>query len=275
LVYREKVPRLRKCKSCGLAWVDPAPSAAELAEIYSARYFQTFGYDASADKRYRHVRAATSDRVLAIAERCLAVGGLLDVGSGLGDLLAAAIRRGWDARGIEPNPWARAEADRVAPDATRTCAIEEFEPGKVRFDLVTCIDVIEHLRRPDEALRRFFGWLRPGGSLALTTPDIGSLLARLMGAHWPHFHVDHLWYFNRETLTAMVERAGFEVLDWRRAPKVFNLAYIAGIFERHSTSAPVRRIAEGMLRRCPPRLLGAPWPAIREGQLLIARRPSC
>jgi hypothetical protein len=96
-----------------------------------------------------------------------------------------------------------------------------------------------------------------------------------MGAQWPHFHIDHLWYFSRATLTSLVERAGFEVLDWRRAPKVFNLAYVAGIFERHSPNQLAQRISASLLRRCPPLFLRTPWPAIREGQLLIARRPPC
>ncbi|MGH7134786.1 MAG: hypothetical protein ACREHD_03550 [Pirellulales bacterium] len=109
----------------------------------------------------------------------------------------------------------------------------------------------------------------------LTTRDIGSVLARLMGPHWPHFHIDHLWYFNRATLTALVENSGFEVLAWQCAPKVFNVAYIAGLFEHNCRSAWFRRPANASLRFLPIRLLALPLPAVREGQLILARRPLC
>lgn len=270
-----RISWLHRCLHCGLARVYPAPDPAELAAIYDARYFNTFGYKPADESGYRQARGATFNRLLAAVERYFVPGALLDVGSGVGDLLAQAARRGWSVRGVEPNCWAAEQADHVAPGATQVCAIEEFDPCGSPCDLITCLDVLEHLRRPDETLGRFYSSLLPGGGLLLTTPDAGSPAARAMGASWPHFHRDHLWYFNRETLVALVERAGFEVILWRRAKKIFNVAYIAGIFEENSLSASIRRIATACLRFCPPRLARLPLPAVPEGQLLIARRPSC
>lgn len=268
-------PWLMKCDTCGLVGVHPVPDDDALAEIYNEDYFRTFGYTESGERAYRAIRARSARRLLSLAERHFAVGQLLDVGSGLGDLLAEAMRRGWRAAGVEPNAWAADQADEVAPDATDVYGIEDFTFGEQQFDLVTCVDVIEHLRRPDEVLLTLHRSLRPGGGLVMTTPNIGSILARLLGSHWPHFHIDHLWYFNRATLTALVEQAGFEVLSWRPAPKVFNLAYVAGIFRHNAKASWVRRAASGGLRFLPARLLAQPLPAIPEGQLIIARRPKC
>ncbi|MGH7139019.1 MAG: class I SAM-dependent methyltransferase [Pirellulales bacterium] len=268
-------PWLLQCASCGLVRVYPVPDADVLASIYNEQYFHTFGYAVGDEWRYRTIRRESACRLLTVAERHFALGSLLDVGSGLGDMLAAASGRGWKATGVEPNMWAAKRADHVARGATHTCGIEDFEPGDATFDLVTCVDVIEHLRRPDETLSRYFKWLRPGGGLLMTTPDIGSLLARIMGPQWPHFHIDHLWYFNRATLTALVEQAGFEVCAWRCAPKVFNIAYIAGIFEHNAQNCWLQAAARTCLRFLPGRLLRQPLPTIREGQLIIARRPPC
>lgn len=268
-------PWLHRCAVCGLLRVYPIPSATVLASIYNDDYFETFGYGIEDPRCYRAVRGRFCSKLLALAERHFAVGALLDVGSGLGDMLAEANRRGWHATGVEPNAWARRHADCVAPQATQTCAVEDFEPDEARFDLVTCVEVIEHLRCPDDALRRFLRCLRPGGGLLMTTPDIGSLLARMMGAHWPHFHIDHLWYFNRATLTAIVEQAGFEVLAWRRAPKIFNLAYILGILKHNAKSRLLKATARACLRVSPSCLLSSALPTIGEGQMIIARRPPC
>ncbi|HEX7379924.1 MAG TPA: class I SAM-dependent methyltransferase [Pirellulales bacterium] len=268
-------PWLVKCDTCGLMRVHPAPNDDLLAEIYDEDYFRTFGYAEGAEQAYRAIRAQSAGRLLSLAERHFAVGQLLDVGSGLGDLLAEAMRRGWHAMGVEPNAWAANQADGVAPGATDVGGIEDFSFGEMRFDLVTCVDVIEHLKRPDEALRSLHSSLRPGGGLVMTTPNVGSVLARVLGAHWPHYHIDHLWYFNRATLTALVEQAGFEVLDWRPAPKIFNIAYVAGIFRQNAKAAWVRRAADGCLRHLPAPLLARPLPAIPEGQLIVAGRREC
>ena len=38
------------------------------------------------------------------------------------------------------------------------------------FDLVTCISVLEHIKKPDQAVRNMFSLLRPGGHVILTFP---------------------------------------------------------------------------------------------------------
>ena len=47
-----------------------------------------------------------------------------------------------------------------------------------KYDIVCLWDTIEHLKRPDEYLKNIRVNMTDGGILALTTPDIGSLVAR-------------------------------------------------------------------------------------------------
>ena len=54
--------------------------------------------------------------------------------------------------------------------------------------------------------------LQPGGLLALTTGDIGSLLARWRKAKWRQIHPpSHLHYFSKKTLRLLLAKYGFEV----------------------------------------------------------------
>ena len=39
-----------------------------------------------------------------------------------------------------------------------------------RFDLITCISVLEHIQKPDDAVRNMFSLLKPKGHLLLTFP---------------------------------------------------------------------------------------------------------
>lgn len=85
--------------------------------------------------------------------------------------------------------------------------------------------MIEHLPDPGEALARIRGWLRPGGVAALTLPDAGSRVAKLMGARWWSVIPTHVQYFTRESLARLLVREGFEPLVVRTAPKAFTVGY--------------------------------------------------
>jgi 2-polyprenyl-3-methyl-5-hydroxy-6-metoxy-1,4-benzoquinol methylase len=282
-----------------------------LAQIYGAEYYRQFGCDASFEPVYRTMKQVSAEQLLRRIESVVAPGRLLDVGSALGDLLTAAVRRGWAAVGVEPNPFAVQRSAEILPglvvqesrlptlatppggsrDGCTTNRAEVFcgtldelvgtlaacPPNGTlaacpSFDAVTCLEVIEHLRDPQAALRQMHGLLRPGGVLALTTPDAGSLHARLSGRRWVHFHRDHLWYFDRASLGTLASRAGFEILRCTTAWKTFNLRYILEILVRYSGNRLVRTASKAWLCRMPAAILHRLLPPLPEGLLLLARR---
>src|SRR5690606_6754754 len=154
---------------------------------------------------------------------------LLDVGCGLGFSLFAAKERGFDALGIDPlapeDPAAR-PGRRVVPGT-----LETFQPD-APFDIVSMIDVIEHVRDPVETIRRASSLLAPGGVLALATNDSSSPGARLLGSRWTHYHRAHLWFFTPSTLGDIARRAGVDVIRAAPVRRTYNLEYIASILAR-------------------------------------------
>jgi SAM-dependent methyltransferase len=50
-------------------------------------------------------------------------------------------------------------------------SLYDLELENNSFDEIICTDVLEHLRRDDEICRKFWDWLKPGGSLHLTAPN--------------------------------------------------------------------------------------------------------
>jgi 2-polyprenyl-3-methyl-5-hydroxy-6-metoxy-1,4-benzoquinol methylase len=138
-------------------------------------------------------------------------GRLLDVGFGAGALLRSARDRGWQTSGIERSPPAitAAEGHRLGE-----LILGDFPTAPLAsapFDVVTMIEIIEHLAHPDPFLRRAREVLRPGGVLCLTTPHGRGLNGRLRGPAWSMFAPpEHLELYSIASITHRLRRAGFE-----------------------------------------------------------------
>ncbi len=270
--FLRRWPWYHRCRGCGIGLAHPQPTDAELADIYGADYFDTFGFRNGTAASFRRGRQAWHDQVLARAETHFPVGRLVDLGSGLGDLLAAARRRGWHVTGIEGNPYAVQAAEHAAPGATLHGSIEDRLPTLDVFDLIVCTDVLEHLRSPRDGLAEAFEHLKPGGGLVVTTINVESLYARLAGARWVHIHRDHLWYFNCRALRTLAQRAGFEVVSCGPARKTFHMQYVLEIFAHIRNAPALSAFCHAALRLLPNPLLNVRF-TVNEGLLLIARRP--
>jgi hypothetical protein len=60
----------------------------------------------------------------------------------------------------------------------------------------------------------------------IVTPDTGSLSHRLMGARWTHYKLEHLFYFNHDSMQCAAERSGFQVVMAKPAVKAITIKYI-------------------------------------------------
>jgi 2-polyprenyl-3-methyl-5-hydroxy-6-metoxy-1,4-benzoquinol methylase len=213
-----------KCDACGFMYQNPQPDP---AWILSA-------YEDVVDTRYedeREGRLHTFRRELQEIGRLTEPGRALDVGSHVGVFVEVARDMGWHAEGVEPSRWAA----RVARERglSVTCGtLDDLHARAESYELVTLWDVIEHLPDPWAELHRFHGLLRPGGLLAISTMDVDAPVARLLGRHWPWYMQMHLFYFSRRTLTQLVERAGYEVVELRRHRRIVRATYLVSRLER-------------------------------------------
>lgn len=197
--------------------------------IYSADYFQGaeqgFGYtDYDADKE---AMRDTFVRYLQYVEKITnGPGRLLDVGAATGFFLSIAKERGWEVAGIELSDFAAAEGRKKGFEIrTGTLGTTDFLAGS--FDLVTMWDVIEHVTNPAKELGLVWKLLKPGGIVAINTPDAGSLLARFLGTNW-HALVppEHLYYFKVSNLSQVLSTQKFTVLANTKFTKKFTILYI-------------------------------------------------
>jgi 2-polyprenyl-3-methyl-5-hydroxy-6-metoxy-1,4-benzoquinol methylase len=106
-----------------------------------------------------------------------AVSRVLDVGCGTGAtvaLLRQQHRLEWTG-GVEIHGPSAAEAEKVL-DRVWASAIEdadlESEIAGNSLDLVLCLDVLEHLVDPWNAVKRLSALLKPGGAMLISLPNV-------------------------------------------------------------------------------------------------------
>jgi SAM-dependent methyltransferase len=167
---------------------------------------------------------------------------LLDVGANFG-LFVREAGGCFDATGIEPSPTVVELARREHDARLQTGSIYDADTAPGPFDIVTLFDVLEHLPDPDGALEQCRRRLRPGGLLFLTTPDTGSLAARLLGRHWHYIDLDeHVALFDRRNLTTVLGRNGFERLEVRTVSRGYRFSYIRRRLAFLGRHAPLLRL---------------------------------
>lgn len=219
---------LVQCQSCGLVYVSPRPDANELYALYGETYFHNnesgvVGYT-DYIKDEDNIRR-TAARRLKFTERFVQAGRLLDVGCAVGFFIDEARKRGWQVQGLDVSSFAVDYArEHFGLDAQHGSLTElQFEPDV--YDLVTMWDVIEHVPDPKAYLAKAAELVRPGGVIALATPDVDSFPARLMGRRWVGYKLseEHIYYFSIKTLRRMLEEAGFEVVNVRHVGKYVTL----------------------------------------------------
>jgi len=213
---------IARCPNCGHMQLDPMPSEAMLARAYAEAQSDDYIEEEAGQ---RATARATLERIEAHVAQ---PGAVLDLGCWVGFLLAEARDRGWRTLGVEPSEFGSTYArerlglDVITADAT-TAALPEGT-----FDAIALGDVIEHLTNPGEALERIRTLLAPGGVVWLAIPDAGSRLARLMGKRWWSVIPTHVQYFTRGSITTLLCRHGFAVLELSTAPKAFTVEYYLG-----------------------------------------------
>lgn len=222
------VPGLLLCRACGVTFRPDVVTPDDLRATYDRDYYletwpgslgKFFG---DFDPEAHHKTRFLARQVRELNRLCGGPGRVLDVGCANGVFVWLAQKAGWKAEGLEVSPFA-AEAGRKQFGVTIHERGLEDMPAEPAWDAITFWDTIEHLPDPAAALRAARARVRPGGCVALLTPDTDSLVSRLV--HAAHFvaprrtrplidklyHRDHLTFFSRGSLAQAVLDAGFSV----------------------------------------------------------------
>ena len=210
--YSRRDYELRRCDVCHFAFI--ADPWTDFERIYDDRYYNGHGADPLVDYGFelsepeRTIRRYEWHGVTQLVERLL--GGLdgvrwLDFGCGNGGLVRYVLERtGAEACGFEEGsitgPARRLGIPILAADA--------LDQQTAAFDVVTAVEVIEHMLDPLAELRKIRGLLKPGGLLFLTTGNAAPFSLDLQ--RWSYIVPEiHVSFFEPDTLERALRESGF------------------------------------------------------------------
>jgi len=133
----------------------------------------------------------------------------LDVGTGSAFFAEIAIKRGWNVYGTELTDDTIQAAEQKGLKMSKG-KLEDIHFEADFFDLVVCIEVIEHVSFPVTFVKEIERSLRLGGAVYITTPNFNSYLRRkLKGQYDVIGYPNHLAYFTTDTLKSLFSKNGF------------------------------------------------------------------
>ena len=235
--------RVVRCPHCGLVFLSPRLTESAILKLYSDQEYYVSevsgqGYDEYLEVRHNWIKTFTR-RLEQIANYREASpwdqlpitnyqlpGRVLDIGCGPGFFLEAAQAKGYDAFGLDPSEYIVKVASEKFGGRIQKGVIESADYPAEHFDLVVAFDTFEHVYHPLEWLTAVRRVLKPGGLLAITTPDPTSLLAKISGKKWVSFKLpEHVFYWSPETIRRVLAE-GWEILEIKPAGQYASLSFL-------------------------------------------------
>jgi 2-polyprenyl-3-methyl-5-hydroxy-6-metoxy-1,4-benzoquinol methylase len=148
---------------------------------------------------------------------------VLDIGAGEGFFAAELAVNGNRITGIDNRPTPAEESpfeQYFSADLEQGIGPMIRQLGAKRFDRVLLLDVLEHLRHPEQILRQSHDVLKRDGLLIVSLPNIANIHVRLMLLFGRFNYTErgildktHLRFFTRKTARQLLESNGFSIVE--------------------------------------------------------------
>lgn len=208
---------------------EPIPSQEEVERYYKEEFYSSEykSFNDSSLKVQKEEQEFYDSRWEDICSVCTKYFGsikdisVFDVGFGFAQALLYFRNKGMQVSGLEPSPegveFARSQGLTVFESG-----IEDFScVGSQRYDVVTLINVLEHLRDPLATLKNIkTNLLKPGGMLIIDVPnefnDFQTIANEEYGLNeWWFCPPNHINYFSCSSLKELLIQCDYEVFDYQ------------------------------------------------------------
>jgi 2-polyprenyl-3-methyl-5-hydroxy-6-metoxy-1,4-benzoquinol methylase len=213
-----------QCEECGLMYRTPIPTQEELKKYYSSGYYQEYGFREYAARKEHIIKYRFEpilnffkdviERDRFIKDRLKGKPVFLDIGCALGFFIELLKNQGYEAKGVEFSYDAAQYAKKnLGLEEVYTGSVEEvgFEPEC--FDVITLLDVLEHVVSPNTILKETNRILKKEGLVLASIPNVSAAEARgKRGLSEFLFAEGHLFNFPYDTLKRLFNINGFNII---------------------------------------------------------------
>ncbi len=193
------------CERCGYMHVFPMYSTEELESFYKDVYSESTPSHIMHEKVYN-------------VKKWKGKGAVLDIGCWEGTQLEYFIKEGWKCTGIELNKKASKAASSKGIEVHNLSMQQFFENfGDTKWDVINLAYILEHIPSPKEVLLRIRRNIKKDGIVIIEVPNefnslqFAYLKKKGISPYWIALP-DHINYFNRRSLEALLKNTGWKVL---------------------------------------------------------------
>lgn len=208
-----------RCPRCDLIYLANSASGDEILNHYRHGYHELYADDQLSGKRN-----PLYGKILDQLEEKRPDGSLLDVGTGCGEFLALAQERGWKVKGLDPSiESVEVARDRYGLDVF--CgSLQEYD-GNDTYDVITFVNVVDHLAEPWVDIRRAMRLLRGNGLIYMRIPNglLHSSIIRYAARYGlenlvHRYLVFHQYSFTPRFIVTLLSDSGLSNIDIVNSP---------------------------------------------------------
>ena len=202
--------KLVKCNSCGFVF---SPQNTRNKIEYSNYRDEEVLKSVRAANNY--VRFRRHKLRIKLIKKFKNSGNLFDIGVGWGHFTYTAKKMGFDVDGIEISETMHHYATNDLNLRIEKGSFYEIPIKENFYDIITLWDVLEHLEKPLEVLKKANRMLKYDGIIVIQVPQIDSKVAKIQKEKWPMLSVEHINYFSKSTIKLALEKSGFKILKFK------------------------------------------------------------
>jgi len=213
-------PSVFKCLGCGIYFLpkEEIPGHLELCyeEVIDTNYIQNIN---SKEKTFKNAFSKIVKKYISDKSN------ILEIGSYCGIFLDILNKNNISAIGIEPSKWAVDYARNNNVLNIINSNIENFynNVSNEKYNIIIAWDVIEHISDPLLIFKLGIKVQKGGDYIVISTIDIESSIAKILGYRWPWIMNMHIFYFGSKSLEYCANTIGYKLIE------VGNYTHFTGI----------------------------------------------
>ncbi|MBD3197253.1 MAG: methyltransferase domain-containing protein [Candidatus Lokiarchaeota archaeon] len=136
---------------------------------------------------------------------------LLDIGCAFGHFLQL-MEKNFDICGVDISKFAVERAKEKLTCPLRVCNIQDGIPFNKKFDVITAMDIIEHLEDPKTALINIHNQLNEEGLFFCQVPTVNNKLSKIIYDLFFSGDETHIFIKSIDEIVDLIESVGFRKL---------------------------------------------------------------